>query len=485
MKPRLLLLIVLLQPGLNGWGQNWRPFVPGASYVYQLRDSTVIITQVANVDTQPNGDSLGTFVSIPKYNFNCQFYPGISEQPHSPFGARYRYNSRSVTFYTTDSTNELSDSLTLNSSLLPGSRYTSSAVQITYSGKSYELLKNGDYDSVRVFQVNYKTWWWSKSFGIIRGAVVDNESLNAPYPEARPSMSWGRRGSILTLVGHERWPNRRLVPTYRDLMPYSVGDSLNLYSVSRDDFSGNWYPIREEWSKTTINDITYDSARNSLNLSLRGKAHVHDRRFFSAALGRTIDTTYNYLFSSSSLILNYSKNVKPFTGGFIGRSQYGSNPLMYMAYLGDSIHARLLLRTSLSVFRIFTSDSCYSYLPDGDAEQTYISGIGLVASEAPWYLLRVIGYWKNGVRLYETSIPIATSIKTHSSLVLVSNPVATQLEVLSPTPLHLTLQDLQGRTVAEGWDTRTLDVRMLPPGLYQLRAQDKQGRSQMLRVAKD
>lgn len=80
---------------------------------------------------------------------------------------------------------------------------------------------------------------------------------------------------------------------------------------------------------------------------------------------------------------------------------------------------------------------------------------------------------------------VSTKEGINFPITLKENPVAIRLEILSPTPLHLTLQDLQGRTVAEGRDTRTLDVRMLPPGLYQLRAQDKQGRSQVLRVAKD
>lgn len=480
-----ILLLVLWGLSVSGVckGQNWRPFKQGATSAYQCADTSIIIPRVASIERLPNGDSLGWFTDLPKYDIRCQAAYKIAANPHSPFGTYYRFSKGFVVFYTKDSTQALSDSLLLDARVSVGNRYRSGTFQVRYVGTRYEPVLGSISDSVRAFEVGGAIWRWSKSYGLTEAAVIDNEPFSADNWDSRPSTSWGQRGSTLKLVGHDGLSGSHAIPNAVDMIPYHIGDSLGYYRVEKTLFSGNWYPNKEVWTRTVVLSVRYDSARKSVNVYMTGKAFVFNRRIgFGPNCCR--DTAYNLDRYEEVLELRNTWRDRPYSGALLLTDDYDDiqSPIMHMRYEGDSTGFQLKIQTAGPGFR---ADSCYQFVVDFGNKQTYVSGIGLIEEDRIGSMMKLESYWINGRGVRGGALPTATRVRSMNAYRLAVNPVSTQLEVVSPTPLHLTLQDLQARTVAEGWDTRTLDVRVLPPGLYQLRVQDKQGSSQVLRVAKD
>jgi hypothetical protein len=94
-------------------------------------------------------------------------------------------------------------------------------------------------------------------------------------------------------------------------------------------------------------------------------------------------------------------------------------------------------------------------------------------------------YQINGVGAHCGKIILNNKHKYNYKYPLAQNPFTTELQIQSPTPLHLTLQDLQGKTVVEELNTTKITTTHLPAGMYLLRIQDKQGRVATQRVVKE
>jgi len=255
------------------------------------------------------------------------------------------------------------------------------------------------------------------------------------------------------------------LPREADFYDYAPGDTLGIYYQSFSAMGPQY------WSRTVIRARWVDAAAGILLY----RCTVWNRQLNPGMPGGQ-DMTYG---APREDTLRFDLK-QPVLCGF------RDSTLPAMGYLVRGSSAQTDSITEMEYTTGYRKEgNCYSHVIDGMTVYTLTRGRGITFYNNGWGTGTQECYSIRGQGIPCGRIVTKTLGVLDRNFQLAENPISTQLEVVCPTPLHLTLQDLQGRTVAEGWDTRTLDVRMLPPGLYQLRAQDKQGRSQVLRVAKD
>lgn len=453
---RILLLVLLgLSASSICKGQNWRPFRSTHAHgyrvgggVWQTRVHTLSVTEGRSFAP---GDTLWYYNQTLAPWDSCGQY-SFKQSAFGPFGHSIRLNAGGLTFYLSDSLGR-PDSLVLRTGVAPGFAYSSGSYRVGYTGKSLEYTPSGQQDSIRAYTANGLSIAWSKNYGLLEMPALTKSGEVADL--------YFDRANFYTQILIDKIYGPR-IPDAADYYKYAPGDTLGMYYQS---FSATGPRF---WSRTVIRERSVDMVAGILSYPCT----VWNKAQYPGIPGWQ-NATYG---APSEDTLRFDLK-KPYVSGF----RDSTLPEMGFLTLG-------MLPTDSIIEMQFTTGYrkegwCYSPVIDGMTIYTLTRGRGITFYN---------NGWGTGVQdcFSRLGTPCGRLItRNRNSLEegvrLAENPVATQLEVLSPTPLHLILQDLQGRTVAEGWDTRTLDVRMLPPGLYQLRAQDKQGRSQMLRVAKD
>jgi hypothetical protein len=245
-----------------------------------------------------------------------------------------------------------------------------------------------------------------------------------------------------------------LRPTMAKLFPYHKGDFL-IYKETAS-FSGP-PPVVTEVYKYSILSREEDASSNRLNIQYKLSKRVANSDevgVWSWPLDSTLETgtLVNSLYNSFS-------EVKYF--------RYSSNGALY---------ATLGLHSYDTAYNCYSRTCCWG-------EAGLQEGIGETGSSDENSPKTLDCYSLNGV----VKGPCSTllSLDKRISNFVTTNPITSELVVESPTPLHLTLQDLQGRTVTEGFETTRLNTAALPAGLYVLKIQDKSGRTIVQRVMKE
>lgn len=446
----VLLLLSLTASGLV-WGQNWRPFRSSLVHGYRVGgqwQTRVLTMSVSEGRGLAAGDTL--------WEYNPMLQPWDSCGPYAykqcsfgPFGNRIRLNATGLSFYLLDSLGGR-DSLVLRTGIAAGSSYSTGSYRVEYDGAGVANTPSGIADSVRTYTVDGRNIVWSKNYGL-----VQMPSLTA---SGRLGSLYFDRSYSYTQILIDKVYGAR-VPTAANFYDYSPGDTIGMF----------YQPVAPMASRlrtrTVIRARRLDTVAGVLS---------YPCTIWTSRQG-WLYTTYE---APREDTLRFDLK-KPLVSGF------RDSTLPSMGYMTLGVQPTDSITEMEFTTGYHKERNCYSFVIDGMTTYTLNRGRGITFYSDGWGTGTQECYSIRGQGIPCGKIITANSRWIEQAHVLKQNPVSTQVEVVSPTPLHLTLQDLQGRTVAEGWETRTLDVRTLPPGLYQLRVQDKQGRSQVLRVAKD
>lgn len=392
-------------------------------------------------------------------------------RPMSFWGSQVLYSPERIRFLIPDYRVASVDTLDMR----PYARadYSSGRFRISAISKAYDTVWAGTYDTVFRASISggylpgTHTVRFSKNYGMLRmpSLYLDSAELT------NPTLGWPQPGTYMQLLAGPKRSYEQ-IPNATVFFPYMPGDTLGQLITELNwggrDYSR--YVIRKRIIDSANQKVkfvftSFSTGRVSWGDTLRFYSHLDSLAFplrlplhYNGATIATIE--YRYRFDPNHLSLfEYIENMG------MGYNETGT----YMHYDTGSYTG--------CVYRIIDGSHRFAY--EGGRGMVYGTSDFINEHRQDCYSINGQGVPCGRILLVSTKEGI------NFPITLKENPVAIRLEILSPTPLHLTLQDLQGRTVAEGRDTRTLDVRMLPPGLYQLRAQDKQGRSQVLRVAKD
>jgi len=443
-------------------GQNWRPFAGGKKYGLLFTDTTnhysgksLLITSVNNPRALGNGDTLWQFSkSIGPFG-QCRYRTVEGYVPYSPYGNSVLVTKRGLTFYIPAYGSNQASEVYLDFRKPAGTSYTSGSYLISVISKENEIYDRQFQDSIWRATIGGRQVILSKNHGLLR----------MPCLISTTGSSWSNQYNIRSDMRTAVYPSRRrfYLPDEESIFNYQPGDTLGYENVSRDYLP----PYMSYYSYTLA---------------------IIRSRYTDSATGRTCYVSSSYRKNGDSYIStgNSSICVDSFpdfiSGGRYDYSFYGTFPVIRIG--NDSLTG---IRNLIGPWRR-NSDTCFAPIQDIEKEEVYLPSRGLVFSGGglSYQHTRQYCYSING-RGIPCGRILFTSLKDNfnHTYSLAQNPFTTELQVQSPTPLHLTLQDLQGKTVAEELNATQLPTRHIPAGMYLLRIQDKQGRVATQRVVKE
>jgi hypothetical protein len=366
------------------------------------------------------------------------------------------------------------DSLFLKYQVRIGKKDSVGSFSITYLGKFWEPVL-GEMDSTRHYSINGQTATLSKNNGLVMmPKLVSNkrQSNSAQWW----SYNFEQAASSLKAISLPNGKGIR-IPSVSDYNPYFPGDTLG-YVIDYSPQSIFWRKTFQRFAitkrDTIANKLVINYTREEATTTYLGNQNWSPFDLPTSYKGQWIISLDSVVRTGALLSLNEVVGLQ-LVNGMIQDTGRNGNGLISILTSG--------------LAWVETGPNCFAGYQDGGASAVIRQEVGLTSAQISMAVdLTLDCYSLNGKGIpckpFNQIVLSTTEAKGIDYRVL-ENPIANDLIVQSPTPLHLTLQDMQGRNVIEGFETTQLNTAQLPAGLYVLKIKDRQGHSSVQRVVKE